>query len=282
MNITFSSRLELPVFRMREKSRVELITQASHDTLRTLVSDARLESPSRKPITKPGYLFGDFVDFNASTAYDGDYKWLRRVEDRNLFLPNMERMFPLSYFQCASVPRRMDWPLVKDQDGVALGTLTFYGVRTVGYNRQVTALRPSLFAKEYPLGEAPSPAKTFVKRFLEKKGEFPAQGFRTPGWVHSPAAGWWAQMTKFVLKELETPLAQAGLLVPVRATEFGIIQSHFHFFSILEKYNPDSCTFFTPVGELGFALHEMHEVSGLVLGICRMKSLFLARRNSRF
>ncbi|XP_020271433.1 uncharacterized protein LOC109846596 [Asparagus officinalis] len=108
----------------------------------------------------------------------------------------------------------MDWPLVKDQDGVALRTLTFHGVRTVGYNRQVTALRSSLFAKEYPLGEVPSPAKTFVKRFLEKKGEFPAQGFRTPGWVHSPAAGWWAQMTKFVLKELETPLAQAGLLVP--------------------------------------------------------------------
>nr|ABD63172.1 hypothetical protein 20.t00024 [Asparagus officinalis] len=102
----------------------------------TLVTDARLESPSRKPIVKPGYLFGDFVDFDASTAYDGDYKWLRKVGDRNLFLPNMERMFPISYFQCASVPRHMDWPLVKNQDGVALGTLTFHGVRTVGYNRQ--------------------------------------------------------------------------------------------------------------------------------------------------
>nr|ABD63197.1 hypothetical protein 20.t00049 [Asparagus officinalis] len=73
-------------------------------------------------------------------------------------------------------------------------------------------------------------------------------------------------MTKFVLEELETPLAQAGLLIPMRATKFGIIQSHFHFFSILEKYSPETCTFFTPVEELGFALHEMHEVSGLILG----------------
>ena len=68
----------------------------------------------------------------------------------------------------------MDWPLVKDQDGVILGTLTFHGVRTLGYNRQVIALRLGLFAKEYPLGEVASPANTFVKRFVAKKGEFPA------------------------------------------------------------------------------------------------------------
>ena len=35
---------------------------------------------------------------------------------------------------------------------------------------------------------------------------------------------------------------------------------------MLEKYNPDTCTFFTPVGEMGFALHEMFEVSGLSMG----------------
>jgi len=26
---------------------------------------------------------------------------------------------------------------------------------------------------------------------------------------------------------------------------------------MLEKHNPNTCTFFTPVGEMGFALHEM-------------------------
>ena len=77
---------------------MELITQASPETLRILVTDARLENLSRKPIVKSGFLFGDFVDFEADNAYDGDYKWLRKVRDRNLFLPNMERMYPLSYF----------------------------------------------------------------------------------------------------------------------------------------------------------------------------------------
>ena len=35
---------------------------------------------------------------------------------------------------------------------------------------------------------------------------------------------------------------------------------------MLEFYNPSTCTFFTPSGELGFALHEMYEVSGLMMG----------------
>ena len=32
---------------------------------------------------------------------------------------------------------------------------------------------------------------------------------------------------------------------------------------MLEKYNPDTYTLFTPIGEMGFSLHEMFEVSGL-------------------
>jgi len=35
---------------------------------------------------------------------------------------------------------------------------------------------------------------------------------------------------------------------------------------MLECYNPGICTFVTPVKEIGFALHEMYEVSGLVTG----------------
>ena len=39
-----------------------------------------------------------------------------------------------------------------------------------------------------------------------------------------------------------------------------------NFFGILERYNPLTGTFFTPVGEMGLALHELHEVSGLATG----------------
>jgi len=43
---------------------------------------------------------------------------------------------------------------------------------------------------------------------------------------------------------------------------YGIALSNYNFFVILEKYNPDTCTFFTLIGEMGFALQEMFEFQG--------------------
>ena len=48
--------------------------------------------------------------------------------------------------------------------------------------------------------------------------------------------------------------------------KYGIRQNPSSFYAMLERFNPDSGTFYTPVGELGFALHEMHVVSGLSHG----------------
>ena len=73
-------------------------------------------------------------------------------------------------------------------------------------------------------------------------------------------------MVGFVLAEFEHLLKQAGLYKTVRVVQYGIPQSSHHFYSVLERYNPWTCTFFTPVGEMGFALHELYEVSGLVIG----------------
>ena len=73
-------------------------------------------------------------------------------------------------------------------------------------------------------------------------------------------------MVSFVLRELKEPLPQCGLYPAIRAVCYRIIPSHYNFFGILEKYNPDNCTFFTPVGEMGFALHVMFGVSGLPMG----------------
>jgi len=42
------------------------------------------------------------------------------------------------------------------------------------------------------------------------------------------------------------------------------------------RYNPETCTFFTPYGKIGFTLHEMYEVSSLPMEIYHMKSIFPA------
>ena len=73
-------------------------------------------------------------------------------------------------------------------------------------------------------------------------------------------------MVGFVLIELEDLLKQARLYQVVKAVQYGIPQSSHHFYGVLEHYNPLTGTFFTPVGEMGRALHELYEVSGMVIG----------------
>ena len=69
-------------------------------------------------------------------------------------------------------------------------------------------------------------------------------------------------MVGFILKDLREDLIQTSLYAVVRVVQYGILQSNHHFFAMLERYNPETCTFFTPVGEI----HEIYEVSGLAMG----------------
>ena len=54
-------------------------------------------------------------------------------------------------------------------------------------------------------------------------------------------------MTLYILAHFEEDLERLGLYEAVRA----------NFYAIFELYCPATGTFFTPVGELGMALHEM-------------------------
>jgi len=46
-----------------------------------------------------------------------------------------------------------------------------------------------------------------------------------------------------------------------------------NFYAIFELYCPVTGTFFTPLGELGMALHEMWEVSALQMGFLPYEAL---------
>jgi len=92
-------------------------------------------------------------------------------------------------------------------------------------------------------------------------------------------------MVGFALAKFEDLLLQAGLYETVRAIQNGILQSTQHFYTILERYNPETYTFFTPIGEMGIALHEMYEVSRLGIGdtpyeenVPSTEELYLLRR----
>ena len=75
------------------------------------MTDVKFKTDSRIPLKKPVFFFGDNIGEGGYVLHDGDYKWLRQIGDRKFFLPNMERMYPLSYLQHMSVPRAMEWDL---------------------------------------------------------------------------------------------------------------------------------------------------------------------------
>ena len=108
------------------------------------MTDADFETDSRILLKKSVFFFGDNIGEDGHILHDGDYKWLRQVGGRKFFLPNMERMYPLSYLQHMSVPRIMAWEIARPVPEVSLGTLGSRKVYNVGYEKEVFGLFPGL------------------------------------------------------------------------------------------------------------------------------------------
>jgi len=154
----------------------------------------------------------------------------------------------------------MDWDLSRFVSGVSLGAKE---IHSASYGKKVFGLFPGLVRSEYPKGETPQLGTTFINQFMKVRGHFLVD-FCPLGWVHSSNRSWWGRMVGFVLAEFGALLQQVGLYHSVRAVQYGLPQSSHNFYGILDHYNPLTGTFFTPVREMGLALHELYEVSGLL------------------
>jgi len=154
-NLTFVLQKTAPVTTSKSKERKERISKASMVTLWEIISDRLFETDSRTPLRKPVFLFGDAIDENDRILHDGNYKWLRQIGDRRFFLPNMERMYSLSYLQHMSVHRTMDWDLSRFVSGVSLGRLGAKEIHSTGHEKEVFGLFSRLVRSEYLRGETP-------------------------------------------------------------------------------------------------------------------------------
>jgi len=126
---------------------------------------------------------------------------MAQIRDRRFFLSNMERMYPLAYLQHTSVRRIMEWDLSESILGVSLGKLGANEACPASHGKDIFGLYPELVRAEYPTGETPQLATTFINQFLKVRGDFPTD-FHPPGWVHSTDKSWWGKMVGFVRTEL--------------------------------------------------------------------------------
>ena len=66
----------------------------------------------------------------------------------------------------------MDWELVKPISRVSLGKIGAPEAFTIGHGRDVLGLHPGLVRAEYLIGETPQLATTFIRQFLDVRGDF--------------------------------------------------------------------------------------------------------------
>jgi len=213
----------------KSKERKNTIGKASVLTLRKIIFDGLFESDSRALLRKPDFFFGDPITEEDKILCDEDYKWLRQIGNRRFFLPNMERIYPLSFVQHMSVHCAMEWDLFKFISGVSLSKLGAKEAHSAGHEKNVFGLFFGLVRAEYPKEETPKLATTFINQFLKVRGDF-FTDFHLLGWVHSTDKSWWSRMVGFVLTELGDLLKPVGLYHSVRAVQYGLPQSSHNFY----------------------------------------------------
>lgn len=187
------------------------------------------ERKDRKKIKKPNFLFGDKIESLEECPFDGNSKWLRQVRGRYVFLPKMERSYPLSYLYASSIPRKMEWHLTKSQDGVLLGGLGSTTIFSTTTGKHVTSLLLGLLQKDYPVGET-SRTRSLLYYFITMHSEFPCQDFWSLGWVHSSEKGDGPSWQLLFWKKFENQWMKIRLYHVVWAVQHGILLGSFYFF----------------------------------------------------
>ena len=166
-DLTFVLRRTAPVTADKLPDRRERLSNVDVRTFRVLMTDAAFTTDAHVKLEKPDFFFGDHIKDGGQRVYEGTYKWLHQIKGGRFFLPDMERMFPMSYFQHMSVPRKMEWDVSQYVPEITLGALSFQKVYCYdSHDRSVLGLFPASRKSEVPVGEIPQLGATFLNAFM--------------------------------------------------------------------------------------------------------------------
>ncbi|XP_020242541.1 uncharacterized protein LOC109820756 [Asparagus officinalis] len=267
----------LPQFdRDRSDESCRLIRDGGLHCLRQLITDASFtaDSVSTRALKKPSFLFGDHIEDPAKLILTEEH-WLNLDEGALLYIPSIPRQCSFIHLEGQAVERQMPWRLTEDANRVQCGYTSQHKTPgSIGYH-YIRGLRSGIMGlNTAPPGEVSAAAPTVKNRLAHLGRRLPPPDFRCYDWAFSQPKAWWTRMTSYVLGRWEKDLKSSRLYSPIRATMYGLPVSCRHFLALLETYMPDSNTFLTSGGELGLALHEMYQVSGLPMGDCPYQEYF--------
>src|SRR3954470_5081056 len=216
-----------------------------------------------RPLRKPSFFFGDsLTPYDELLAVETE-QWIYEVDGDRFFLPPIQRSHSLGYLHRLSVPRHMTWELVH-----RIGDLPVCSPVNLSmppWSEEMTGLLPGYDEHGYPTGDTPQVVQTFERCFLELGLDYPTRG-RADGWVSPAGDPWWSRMMTRGCTEFKDQLQQIQLLPALLAVCQGVRANVNNSLGMLEQYSSETCTFFTPVGEIGISPWEMQHVSGLPAG----------------
>ena len=113
-------------------------------------------------------MFGDTALDNDHQLLAEERQWIFKLDGEKYYLPSIKRHFPLSFFQCVTRARKMQWQVTWTTDSVHVGKLitSSPGYTRAGPPRCILCLHPGNVLPDIPVGENPAVAQTFGNQFL--------------------------------------------------------------------------------------------------------------------
>ena len=89
-----------------------LIHTGDQRTMRSILTTAPLEDRDRKIYRKPDFIFRDTAPDTDHQLLAGEGQWIFTLNGEKYYLPSSKRHFSLSFFQCVTRPRKMNWLVI--------------------------------------------------------------------------------------------------------------------------------------------------------------------------
>src|SRR3954466_4361169 len=104
-------------------------------------------------VKKPSFFFGDSLAPDDDLQAVETEQWIYETDGELFFLPPIQRSHSLGYLHHLSVPRHIDWELVRVIHGLPVGRLE--GLSMSPQIEDVFGLFPGYAQRGYPAGEIP-------------------------------------------------------------------------------------------------------------------------------
>ena len=109
-NVSLQFQGQASLFSERSSpARDTLIYGGDQRTMRSILTTAPLEDSDRRIYQKSNFMFGDAVLDHDRQLLGGEGQWIFQLDGEKFYLPSNKRHFPMSFFQCVTKARKMQW-----------------------------------------------------------------------------------------------------------------------------------------------------------------------------